>query len=86
MSVEKGMILLREGGAHLAAALAHVRLLASMNSSMHRQGGSLNELFPASRVFACVRPDATVYALCEATLSVVRVMGMADRLGELSLP
>jgi len=46
--------------AHLAASLAHMRLLAGVYARMHSQSAALNELFATAGVIAHVRSDATV--------------------------
>jgi hypothetical protein len=49
--------------AYLAAALAHVRLLASVDALVHRQGRTLDKLLAAVGVIAHVRTDAAVDTL-----------------------
>ncbi len=48
--------------AYLAASLAHVWFLSGMDSHMHSQGRSLNELFATARKVASVGSDTTVNA------------------------
>jgi hypothetical protein len=53
----------------LSAALAHVRLLASVDALMHSQGRTLDELLAAIRILAHVRADTTVdtFMTCKVT-------------------
>ena len=48
---------------YLPTPLTHVRLLASMYSSVHGESRSLNELFAAIRIVADVRPYPAVNSL-----------------------
>lgn len=45
---------------YLATTLTHVRFFAGMNSSVHGQRRSLDELLLATRIIAHVRSDTTV--------------------------
>jgi hypothetical protein len=50
--------------AYLAAAFAHVRLLASVDALVDCQGRTLDELLAAVGVIAHVRADSAVDAFC----------------------
>lgn len=54
--------------AYLATALAHVRLLARVNTLMHRQGRTLDELLAAVGVVAHMGADAAVDTFCTRPL------------------
>ena len=48
---------------HLAATLAHMRLLASVHARMHSQSTALNELLATAGVITHMRSDTAVNAL-----------------------
>lgn len=52
---------LRVRNAYLAAAFAHVRLLAGMNACVYSQRRSLDKLLIATGIIADMRSNATVY-------------------------
>ena len=51
--------------AYLSTTLTHVRLLASVDTLVDRQGGTLDELLAAVGVVANMRADAAVDTFCE---------------------
>lgn len=55
--------------AYLAAALTHVRLLASVDTLVDRQSRPLYKLFPAIGILAHVGADAAMDAFWEVLVS-----------------
>lgn len=63
--------------AYLAAAFTHVRLLASVDALVDRQGRALDELLAAAGVVAHVRTDAAVDTFCECQCGAFDVEAQA---------